>query len=242
MAREDGKGHAVNHVLLMMGGSGTRFGAQIPKQFVEVEHQPVFSYIMNKYDKFTKVDSIVLVCHEAWVDYADEWAEKLRISKYIDTVAGGATRSESVRNGLRRISKIAEPDDIVLIHDATHPYLDEGATADAIVATSRYGAATLGQKQYDTVYRTDGQGNLEQVVPREQIVSGASPELFKFQFIYDIYENSSEEDLSACTSAGAIALMHGVPMKVIPTELVNLKITYKHDMELFQKLFRGYYF
>ena len=48
----------MNHVLLMMGGSGTRFGAEIPKQFIEVEGQPVFSYVMDKYDRFNKIDSI----------------------------------------------------------------------------------------------------------------------------------------------------------------------------------------
>lgn len=232
----------MNHVLLMMGGSGTRFGADIPKQFVEVGNRPVFSYIMEGYEKFIKADSIVLVCHESWIEFAKEWAEKLGIRKYVDTVAGGKNRSESVRNGLRRISKIAEDDDIVLIHDATHPYLDVTATAEAVIAAKEYGAATLGQKQYDTVYRTDSEGNLTEVVPREQIVSGASPELFKFGFLHDLYERASEEELAGFTSAGAIALASGVRMKVIPTMLVNLKITYKHDMELFEKLFHGYYF
>lgn len=232
----------MNYVLLMMGGSGTRFGANRPKQFIEVEGQPVFSYIMDKYDRFTQVDGIVLVCHESWVDYADEWAKKLRIANYLGTVAGGATRSESVRNGLERLRSVASDEDIVLIHDATHPYLDEGATALAIEATRKNGAATLGQKQYDTVYRTDAQGNLTEVVPREEIVSGASPELFRFGPLYRIYTETPEEQLALYTSAGALALANGIPMKVIPTDLVNLKITYRHDMELFQRLFHGYYF
>lgn len=232
----------MNFVLLMMGGSGTRFSSEIPKQFVEVEGQPVFSYIMDRYDRFTKVDGIVLVCHKDWVDFASRWAAKLHIVKCIDTVAGGPTRSASVRNGLRRLAEIAADDDIVLMHDATHPYLDEGATAEAILAAQRYGAATLGQKQYDTVYRTDAEGTITEVVPREQIVSGASPELFRFGSIHRIYEDSSEDMLERYTSAGAIALDNGLTMKVISTELVNLKITYKHDMELFQRLFRGYYF
>lgn len=232
----------MNHVLLMMGGSGTRFGADIPKQFVEVEDQPVFSYVMDKYDRFNKIDSIVLVCHAKWVDYADEWAKRLKIAKYVETVAGGATRSESVRNGLRRLAKFASEDDVVLIHDATHPYLDEGSTAEAIQATQQYGAATLGRKQFDTVYRTDLEGNLREVVPREEIVSGASPELFKFGPIFRIYEQANEEDFERFTSAGAIALANNIPMKVIPTDFVNLKITYRHDMELFERLFHGYYF
>ena len=232
----------MNHVLLMMGGSGTRFGAAIPKQFIEVEGQPVFSYVMDKYDRFNRVDSIVLVCHTEWADYADEWARKLGIAKYIGTVAGGATRSESVFNGLSRLAEFADEDDVVLIHDATHPYLDEASTAEAIMATIKYGAATLGRKQFDTVYRTDLDGNLVEVVPREEIVSGASPELFKFGPIFRIYRQASTEDLGRFTSAGAIALANGIPMKVVPTDFVNLKITYRHDMELFERLFHGYYF
>ena len=232
----------MNHVLLMMGGSGTRFGAAIPKQFIEVEGQPVFSYVMDKYDRFNRVDSIVLVCHTEWADYADEWARKLGIAKYIGTVAGGATRSESVFNGLSRLAEFADEDDVVLIHDATHPYLDEASTAEAIMATIKYGAATLGRKQFDTVYRTDLDGNLVEVVPREEIVSGASPELFKFGPIFRIYRQASTEDLRRFTSAGAIALANGIPMKVVPTDFVNLKITYRHDMELFERLFHGYYF
>lgn len=232
----------MNHVLLMMGGSGTRFGADIPKQFVEVEGRPVFAYIMRKYEAFEQADSIALVCHPEWVEYADEWAMRAAPTKYRGAVAGGATRSESVKNGLRHLAQYSSDNDIVLIHDATHPYLDEPATAEAITAAEELGASTLGQKQYDTVYRTDTNGSLTEVVPREQIVSGASPELFAYGQIHRIYEQASETDFERFTSAGAIALANGIPMKVVPTDLVNLKITYRRDMELFERLFRGYYF
>ena len=232
----------MNHVLLMMGGSGTRFGAEVPKQFVEVEEQPVFSYVMDKYDRFNAVDSIVLVCHSSWVDYADEWAKKLSIAKYAGTVAGGATRSESVLNGLRKLAFFAEDEDIVLIHDATHPYLDEGSTALAIHQAEKYGASTLARQQFDTVYRMDMDNNLVEVLPREEVVTGASPELFTFGPILKIYEQATTDDFERYTSAGAIALANGINMKVIPTDLVNLKITYRHDMELFEQLFHGYYF
>ena len=232
----------MNHLLLMMGGSGKRFGADIPKQFVEVEGQPVFTYIVQKYDSFQKADSIVVVCHSDWLDFANEKMEKLNLSKPYVVIEGGSTRSESVRNGLRKLRSSASPSDIVMIHDATHPYLDEDATIKAIEATKKYKAATLGQKQYDTVYRMNDEGELIEVVPREQIVSGASPELFEFSFIDSVYENTLDEELANFTSAGAIALANGITMFVVPTDLVNLKITHRHDMELFQKLFHGYYF
>ena len=232
----------MNHVLLMMGGSGTRFGADVPKQFVQVEEQPVFSYVMDKYDRFNKVDSISLVCHADWVAYADEWAKKLHIAKYAGTTAGGATRSESVKNGLAHLEKFASAEDIVLIHDATHPYLDEASTSEAIVAAQELGASTLGRQQFDTVYRTGPDGDIAAVIPREEVVSGASPELFTFGPISKIYQETPLAELETYTSAGALALAKGIPMKVVPTDYVNLKITYRHDMELFVRLFHGYYF
>ena len=60
--------------------------------------------------------------------------------------------------------------------------------------------------------------------------------------IYDIYTSTPLEDLDKFTSAGALALAHNIPMKVVPTNLINLKITYKHDMDVFRKLFHDYYF
>lgn len=232
----------MNHLLLMMGGSGTRFGSDIPKQFVEVEGKPVFSYIAMRYQNLSAINTITLVCHSSWIEYSNTWMDKLKIDKLVSTVSGGTTRSTSVRNGLRALSDVAADEDVVLIHDATHPYLDERATCEAIEATKIYGAATLGQRQYDTVYRTNKLGDITEVVPRELIVSGASPELFLYKFLHHVYEETNEEDLAMFTSAGALALAHGIKMKVIPTDLVNLKITYKHDMELFEKLFHGYYF
>ena len=231
-----------NHLLLMMGGSGTRLGADRPKQYIEVNGMPIFAYILAKYGTLTNIDSIVIVSHEAWFDYVEEWKEKLHLSKYIRIVGGGANRSQSVRNGLRELSKFASPEDSVLIHDATHPYVDEKGTDGVIEALKTYEGATLGAYQYDTVYRVNDDDVIDSVIPRRYVVSGASPEAFRFERIFDIYNNASEEELEAMTSAGAIALEHGIQMKVVPANVINLKITYKNDMEAFMKMVDTYFF
>lgn len=231
-----------NHLLLMMGGSGTRLGADRPKQYIEVNGMPIFAYILAKYGTLTNIDSIVIVSHEAWFDYVEEWKEKLHLSKDIRIVGGGANRSQSVRNGLRELSKFASPEDSVLIHDATHPYVDEKGTDGVIEALKTYEGATLGAYQYDTVYRVNDDDVIDSVIPRRYVVSGASPEAFRFERIFDIYNNASEEELEAMTSAGAIALEHGIQMKVVPANMINLKITYKNDMEAFMKMVDTYFF
>ena len=232
----------MNALLLMMGGTGTRFGADRPKQYTLIDEKPLFSYIIEKADKIENIDRIVIVSHSDWISYVKEWADKMIELHPFDVVKGGATRSESVRNGLAKISEYAKPDDVVLIHDATHPYIDEPGINAVIEAVREFGGATLASKNYDTVYRTDPQGFLERVEPRECIVAGASPEAFRFGDIYSIYINASEEELASMTSAGAIALAHNIPMKVVPASVLNLKITYPQDMDLFLKLIKGYFF
>lgn len=232
-----------SYLLLMMGGSGTRFGADIPKQFIKVAGRPIFSYILEKYDDCVSVDGAIVVCHASWVKYTETWINGLNLRVHVDVVAGGASRSESVRNGLKAVSQYARDEDVILIHDATHPYVDEDRIPDVIEATKRHGGATLGEFQYDTVYQMNAESHIvESVIPRETVVSGASPEAFLFGKVFPIYNTSTIEELEQFTSAGALALACDIPMEVVPTNLINLKITYRHDMEAFRKLFHNYYF
>ena len=227
----------------MMGGCGSRFGADIPKQFVEVNGKPVFSYLIDKYSSFEAISNIICVCHKEWIDFTSEWVSQARGNCEFSVVEGGASRSESVKNGLSAAAKFAKGEDVVLIHDATHPYVDDENLSKVIFAARRKGGATLGAKQYDTVYGMDPEtGKLEEVIPRETVVTGASPEAFLYEKIYPIYKNTSIDDLEKFTSAGALALANDIEMEIIPTNLINLKITYRNDMEIFKRLFYGYYF
>lgn len=232
----------MNIVLFMMGGTGSRFGADIPKQYIEVEGQPIYTYVLQSYSAIDEIDKIVIVSHKDWIDFVNEENTKLGIEKIAGVVAGGDTRSESVLNGLNKISEFASDDDVILIHDATHPYVDEPGTKEIIKNVKIFGGATLGACQYDTMYKMDENNMLTEVIPRQLIVSGASPEAFKFSLIYNIYKNADKKYFEAMTSAGAIALANNIPMKVVPTNLVNLKITHQNDMEVCRKLLKTYFF
>lgn len=232
-----------NHLLLMMGGSGTRLGADKPKQYIEVEDIPIFAYILYGYSKMKEIDNIVIVSHKDWIEFVKKWINKMNIMGNITIVSGGSNRSESVKNGLIELKrKNADDKDTVLIHDATHPYVDIDGTIGIIKAMTEYEGATLGQIQYDTVYEMDVEQEIVCVCPKHKVVSGASPEAFAFGRIYDIYLSASDSELAMMTSAGAIALSYGIRMKVVPANVLNLKITYKNDFEAFKKLVKAYFF
>lgn len=231
-----------NILLLMMGGSGTRLGADIPKQYLEVDGKPIFHYIVKAYAQLPEIDSICIVSHANWIEFVRSEISDIAFHCPVVVTAGGDSRSASVRNGLRAVQEFATEKDVVLIHDATHPYVDQEGTLAVIDAVNKFGGATLGACQYDTCYQMDEHNQLKKVIPRQELVSGASPEAFRFGDISRIYFNSTEEELNAMTSAGAIALAHGITMKVVPAQVLNLKITYPGDLELFKLLVKNYFF
>lgn len=232
----------MNVLVLVMGGSGTRLGESVPKQYIEIEGLPIFGYILKKYNDFDSIDKIVIVSNEKWIDYVERVVDKLKSNKVVGIVAGGVNRSSSIKNGLKKIKEFASEEDVILFHDATHPYVDENGTDKVIKAIKEYGAATLVSFNYDTVYEKDDNDMIKAVVPRNNIVAGASPEGFKFGTIFKIYETASEKKLEQMTSAGAMALENGLNMKTIECNFLNLKITYKKDLELFKKTINNYFF
>ena len=159
----------MNYLLLMMGGSGTRLGADRPKQYIEIDGIPIFHYILKSYNQLECIDEIIIISNQMWIDYVQKWIDNLEIKKPISIVAGGETRSHSVYNGLKAISSKAKDEDIVLLHDATHPYVDENGTINVIEAIKEYGGATLGAYQYDTVYRMDDEGFITEVIDKAHI-------------------------------------------------------------------------
>ena len=230
----------MNILLLLMGGSGIRLGSNIPKQYIKVNDIPIFAYILNEYNKLSVIDKIIIVSNKDYIDYVTEWVKKLKAEKVYKICPGGVNRSSSVLNGLK-VAYELDSNGIVLLHDATHPYVDKEGVNKVIENIKEYGAATLVQGNYDTVYEIND-NVVTKVLDRKNVVSGASPEGFQLSKIYEIYSNATEKELERMTSAGAIAIANGMTLKTIETDTLNLKITFQRDLALFQKLVDNYYF
>ncbi len=232
----------MNTVLLMMGGSGTRMGASVPKQFLEVDGKPVFYYVVRAYARMKEIAHICIVCPQSWISFVQDVIRPVPFAGRMLVSQGGENRSQSVKCGLKAVEAFSAADDIILIHDATHPYLDKAAVEKAIAIAKEQGGATLAACQYDTCYAVDAGNLVRRVIPRQEIVSGASPEVFLYGDLKSIYFAASDQELAAVTSAGAMALQHAVPMQAVPTKVLNLKLTYPDDMELFKVLVKEYFF
>lgn len=230
------------YLLLMMAGKGTRFGADVPKQFTLINgKEPIFIYLLKELKRVKNIDDIIVLTNPDYLDDTVKWIHDYKIKKVDTILPGGEGRSLDILKGLNEInSKGAKDDDIVLIYDATHPIVDVEGCEKVIEALYEHDAVTLAEYQYDTTYKIDKETNLiVDTINREEIIAGASPEGFKFKLIYDTFTNFTEEELRAGTSAGAVMLRNKVDMLAVRMSVVNLKITYSADYDNFIKLVKG---
>lgn len=219
-----------------MGGIGSRFNANRPKQFLDVKGKPVFLRFLETIQKIDFIDGVVVVCQKDWIEHTRKLLKLAKITKLIGIVPGGHTRSQSVKNGLFFLRAIAASKDIVLIHDATHPFIDKNKTMELINVINKFGAGSLANFVFDTVYIKNEENLLISNVDRKTIAIGASPEGFKFGLVYKIFSLSSDEYLDSMTSIGALMADNNIDMVFVETKYPAIKITYPEDLKIYEAL------
>ena len=127
----------MNYVIIIAGGVGTRLGAGIPKQFVDVLGKPVIAYTMEHFQNHPEIDAIELVCVDGYQEHLKRIVEKYRITKVIKIVKGGSEYEYSIMNGVVGLEGIAKPDDIIMIHWSASPFINEEIISDNILTASK---------------------------------------------------------------------------------------------------------
>ena len=223
----------MNCVLLKMGGAGTRCEQGMPKQFVDICGKPLFVHVLNMYTKVECIDSFVVVTNPDYIEYTYQEANKILGKKLLGVVAGGKTNPRSTYNGLIYASKHLNDDDILLVHDVTDPIICAEAIEKCIKSAKIYGCAAVITEQVHTLYLKDENGFITSTIAKQTVGSGYSPEAFKMHIIKDCFSNALNEDLDNMTSAISIAIANGVKAHTVISHQLDLKITYKEDIESF---------
>lgn len=227
------------YLLVKMGGNGIRFGTDIPKQYVELNGKPLFYWLLEQYKNINIVNGYILVSNPKWIDYTQEIAKRLLGKKLLGVVPGGDTMSKSVYNGVMFARNYLKDDDVLLVHDVTNPVVALEQIGDVVDTARDCGFCALTTEQVHTIYRIDEGNNIECVIPKQEVGSGYSPEGFLFGKIYDCYSNARPEELEQMTSAIALAKAHNARPKAVKSHIINLKITYKEDFDIYKRIVEG---
>lgn len=226
------------YLILIAGGVGTRLGAPIPKQFVEVLGKPVIAYTMEHFQNHPEVDAIELVCVDGYQDHLKAITEKYGITKLLKIVKGGSEYERSIMNGVYGLEGIAKPDDIVMIHWAASPFLSEDIITDNIRVCKEKGNAITASYSY-LLYGSNDGDCAKKAINRESFMTLSAPQSFLYKNIVDLYRQVEERKFFETVEEHHTTVFMaelGIPLYFSKGSHTNIKITTKEDLDLF----RGY--
>ena len=168
----------MNVAVIIAGGSGTRMGQDIPKQFINVYDKPVLIYTLEGFQKHPQIDAIEVVCLEGWADVLRAYANQFNITKLKWIVPGGSSGQESIRNGIYHLEDKLNDDDIVIVHDGIRPLVDESVLSDVIVKAKKYGngVTSLPYNEQIFVMNENDESTTNQYIPRETLRRVSTPQ------------------------------------------------------------------
>ena len=166
---------------------GSRFGANIPKQFVEINNKPIIAYTLETFQKAIEIDQIVVVSVAGWEDYIERLKNNFAITKLMHIITGGDSRFESIYKGLISLADIANESDLVLIHDAVRPCVTTNQINSSLRVAKIQGAALAVASCYDTMFVSRDGIIIDKVFPREELFKGQTPESIQYGIAYSAY-------------------------------------------------------
>jgi len=131
----------MNIAILLAGGTGQRFGADKPKQFVDLLGQPMIVYAMQIYENSPIIDALEVVCVPEYIDYVWELAEKYHITKLKWVCAGGKSCQESTRNGIFHLEGICADEDMITLNMSSSIFVSDEILQDSFETANKYGSA-----------------------------------------------------------------------------------------------------
>jgi len=207
--------------LLMAAGSGSRFAAERPKQFLPLLGRPVLRHAAEALLADGGVDAILPVV--AGPEQAAEVEAILAGLPCLPTVRGGATRQASVRAGLEALA--TDPPEVVLVHDAARPVVPRSTVTALLDALEAHPGAIPAQPVSDTL-KAGAEGRILRTVPRAGLFRAQTPQAFRFRTLLDAHRAAREE----ATDDAALLEAAGLPVALLPGSESNLKVTYPEDL------------
>ncbi len=218
------------YAIIVAGGSGTRMGTEIPKQFLELKGKPVLMHSMKRFFNFDPNITLIVVLPQQQIKYWENLCEIHHFNIPHTIVVGGSERFYSVKNGLSVIKENA----LVAIHDAVRPMVSSTTIKKAFDAAHNFGNGIPSVAVHDSLRKVEGEQNF--AVMRNQYKIIQTPQCFASSIIMEAFK----QDYSSGFTDDA-SVIESVGLKVHLTEgnLENIKITSPVDLKMAETLIDG---
>jgi 2-C-methyl-D-erythritol 4-phosphate cytidylyltransferase/2-C-methyl-D-erythritol 2,4-cyclodiphosphate synthase len=201
--------------ILVAAGTGSRFGAETPKQFLTLLGQPVI-----RHAALALIEAGAVIQPVGDSDLIDAALNGL---PHLPTVPGGVTRQDSVRAGLLALR--AHAPDFVLVHDAARPVIPPGTVPALLAALAHAPGAIPGAPVADTLKRVET-GQIVATVPRNGLFRAQTPQAFRFDALFAAHH----AEVTGATDDASLLEALGLPVAIVAGSEANIKLTYPEDL------------
>ncbi|EEU5661884.1 D-ribitol-5-phosphate cytidylyltransferase, partial [Escherichia coli] len=225
-----------NIAVILASGTGSRFGAKIPKQFVKLAGKPVIQYTLHAFQNAKKIDEIIVVTNEEYVDFVSALTMEHNYFKVTKIIHGGKERYESSWAALQSI----ELDECnVIFHDAVRPFVSQKIIDDCIDGLNNYNAIDVVVDPTDTIVKIKNK-EIMSIPDRRFLARGQTPQGFKKSLIEKAYIDFLKEEKKVASDDCGIFLkyMPNEPIGIIKGDESNFKITHQQDIYLADNLIK----
>ena len=214
-------------VIIPAAGQSSRFGGNRKKPFQDLAGRAVWLRTVDHFINRDDVSEVILVLGEDDIaDFRSRFGPILAFMN-LKVVVGGASRAESVQNG---IASLQEPADFIAVHDAARPLLTKAWVTEIFAAAIKHGAVIPGTPVSSTVKRIDGDNNIVETIDRSCLRLAQTPQVFRRDILEAAYAKAS--DHSAFTDEASLVEASGQPVFIHDGWPMNIKITTPDDLKL----------
>lgn len=217
--------------LIPAAGQGTRLPGTLPKQYQLLAGQPLLYYSLLAFAQVTAIEHIYVVLASDDIHFAQfAWPEDLR-KRCTALYVGGATRHQSVLNGLNALTVSSR--DWILVHDAARPGLTPALLQKLIDAVGEDEVGgLLAVPVVDTLKQAQRERAIK-TVAREHLWQAQTPQMFRYQLLQQALSTALQNHMTITDEASAVEVLGLTPI-LVPGHLSNFKITYPEDLQLAQ--------
>ena len=222
--------------IIIAGGSGTRMGQDIPKQFINVQEKPILLYTLESFQQHPQVDAIEVVCLDGWQEVVRAYAKQYGITKLQWIATGGKTGQESIRNGVFLLEGQCSENDIIIIHDGIRPLVDQFVLTDVIRVCTQFGNAVSSLPYNEQIFVTNDQQTTTRFIPRETLRRVMTPQAYFYKDLLPAYQEAFDREIGIYGSSYTNTMMVelGKVLHFSAGSEKNIKLTTRDDIELFK--------
>ena len=217
----------MNVAIILAAGNGTRLSNNIKKQFIKIHDKQLFLFSFDSFCS-SNIDKILIVSSKEDINYVRSLVSSNE--KFLDVIAGGETRQQSVKNALDYLKNVLADDDVILIHDAARPLIKIRLINEVINKTIEYNCCSLILPIKDTIISLSN-NNYESTLERDKLASVQTPQGFKFKIIYEAHLRAIH---SSATDDAQLVKNLGFNIHLIKGDEQNFKITTNEDLNYFE--------